>query len=299
MTLAEALIALVLTLILTITALGLMTPATRASMIQPETMDVQQRARVAAETVARDLASAGVGVYAGPQSGLVALPGVLPRQLGVTGDAPDIARADAITIISVPATGAQTTTAAVVSPASQMLTVNAAPNCGGAALCGLTAGKDVLVADAAGHFDVFRITSVAGPVAALRLHGQAQGFAYPAGSAVTEVVSRTYSLDAATRVLRQYDGDLSDQPAADHISSLTFDYFGDDLISGALAPIDRASLADGPWLGAGSSRFDADLLRVRMVRISVRAEASTPALRASAPDVVVRVNVAPRNLVTR
>ena len=293
MTIAEALISLVLTLVVTSTAMALVTPATRASMVQPEAMDVQQRARVADEMIGRDLAVAGIGIYAGPQSGLVALPGVLPRQLGVTGDAPDVARADAITILSVPSTGAQTTTSAVVSPASQSLSVTAAPNCGGATLCGLSAGKDVLLTDAAGHFDIFRITSVAGAVAALRLHGQTPGFTYPAGSVVTEVVSRTYSLDAVTNVLRQYDGDLSDQPAADHISALTFDYFGDGA-DGALAPIDRATLADGPWMGAGSSRFDADLLRVRMIRVSVRAEASTAALRASAPDVVVRLDVAPR-----
>jgi hypothetical protein len=299
MTLAEALIALVLTLVVTSAALGLVTPATRASLLQPEAMDVQQRARVAAEMVARDLAAAGVGIYAGAQTGLAALPGVLPRQLGVTGDAPDAARPDAVTVISVPPAAAQTTTSAAVSPASQTLSVNAAPNCGGAALCGLTAGKDVLVSDAAGHFDIFRITNVAGAVASLRLHGQAQGVAYPAGSPVTEVVSRTYSLDAATRVLRQYDGDLSDQPAADHISSLTFDYFGDTGGGAAFGPIDRATLADGPWIGAGSSRYDADLLRVRMVRISVRAEASSPALRASAPDMIARIDVSPRAMVIR
>lgn len=298
MTIAEALISLVLTLAVTTTALGLAAPASRASVMQTEAMDVQQRARVAAETVGRDLAAAGAGIYAGSQAGLVAVPGVLPRQLGVTGDGPDTVRADAITIISVPSTSAQTTTSAVVSPASQTLSVNNAPNCGGKPVCGLTAGTDVLLADGAGHFDIFRITAVTGAVAALRLHGQAQGVSYPAGSAVTEVVSRTYSLDAAARVLRQYDGDLSDQPSADHISSLTLDYFGDDA-SGALAPIDRATLADGPWLGAGSSRFDADLLRVRMVRVSVRAEASTPALRASVPDVVARVTVAPRAMVIR
>jgi Tfp pilus assembly protein PilW len=299
MTLAEALIALVLTLVLTTTAMALVTPATRASLQQPEAMDVQQRARVAAEMIARDAAAAGIGIYAGPQAGLVALPAVLPRQVGVTGDAPEAARADAITFVSVPSTAAQTTSASVVSPASQILSVNAAPNCGGATLCGLTAGKDVLLSDAAGHFDIFRITSVAGPVASLRLHGQMQGFAYPAGSSVTEVVSRTYSLDAATRVLRQYDGDLSDQPAADHISSLTFDYYGDNGGGAAFGPIDRASLADGPWIGAGSSRYDADLLRVRMIRISVRAEASSSAFRASAPDVVVRLDVAPRAMVIR
>lgn len=300
MTLTEALISLVLTMVVTATALALATPAARASLVQPEAMDVQQRARVAAETIARDLATAGIGIYAGPQSGLaLALPGVLPRQLGVTGDSPDIARADAITMISVPATAAQTTTSAAIWPASQTLSVNAAPNCGGATLCGLTAGRDVLITNAGGDFDIFRITSVTGAVAALRFHGQVLASTYPAGSTVTEVTSRTYSLDAATRVLRQYDGDLSDQPAADHIASLTFDYFGDDIGGAALVPIDRASLADGPWIGAGSSRFDEDLLRVRMIRVSVRAEASTPSLRASAPDVTVRVDVAPRSLVLR
>ncbi len=300
MTLAEALISLVLTMIVTSTAMALVTPAVRASMIQPEAMDVQQRVRVAADTIARDLSTAGIGIYAGPQAGLAAaVPAVLSRQLGVTGDLPDVARADAITILTVPATGAQTTTSAAVAPASQTLSVNTAPNCGGVALCGLTAGKDVLLSDAAGHFDIFRITSVTGAVAALRLHGQTLGFTYPAGTSVTEVTSRTYSLDAATRVLRQYDGDLGDQPVVDHISSLTFDYFGDDVGGPALVPIDRASFADGPWLGAGSSRFDADLLRVRMIRVAVRAEASTAALRASAPDVVVRVDVAPRALVIR
>lgn len=300
MTLAEALISLVLTLIVTSTALALVTPAMRATLVQPEAMDVQQRARVVAEMIARDLATLGIGIYAGTQTGLsIPLPGVMPRQLGVTGDTPDVARADAITIITVPSTRAQTTIAAAISTASQTLSVNAAPNCGGAALCGLTAGRDVLVADSSGGFDIFRITNVSGAAASLRLHGQQLGATYPVGSPVVEVVSRTYSLDAPTRIVRQYDGDLSDQPAADHISSLTFDYFGDDAGGAALVPIDRASLADGPWIGAGSSRFDADLLRVRMIRVSVRAEASTPALRASAPDVVVRVSVAPRSMVTR
>jgi hypothetical protein len=296
MTLSEALISLLLTVVVTTTALGLSAPATRASLVQPEAVDVQQRARVSAETIARDLSASGIGVYAGPSAGLAALPSVLPRQLGVTGDSPDVARADAITMISVPSTAAQTTLAEAVSPASQTLSVNDAPNCGGRVLCGLTAGADVLVADADGRFDIFRITNVVGAVAALRLHGQVLGVAYPAGSTVTEVISRTYSLDTATRVLRQYDGDLNDQPSADHISSLTFDYFADDGAGGALAEINRASLADGPWLGAGSSRYDADLLRVRMVRVSVRAEASTPALRASAPDVTARISVAPRTM---
>lgn len=295
MTLVEALISLVLSLVVTSTAMALVTPASRASMSQPEAMDVQQRARVAADQIARDLASAGAGVFAGPQSGLLTglVPGVLPRQLGLVGDSPDAARADAITIISVPETRAQTTLAAPVSASALALTVDPSPNCGTSALCGLAAGDDVLLVDGAGHFDIFRVTGVAGGAASLRHHGQQLGVTYPIGSLVTAVTTRTYYLDAATRVVRQYDGDAGDQPAVDHVSSMSFAYFV-DAPAGGLEPIALAALADGPWLGAGSSRFDADLLRVRMIRVALEAEASRASFRAVVPDMRVLVDVAPR-----
>jgi hypothetical protein len=297
MTLTEALIALALTLVVTTTALGLVVPASRAMAVQPDATDVQQRARVAAESIARELSTAGLGVYGGATpvelSGAIAV--VLPRQLGVTGDGPDVARADAITILSVPATRAQTSLAAPVTPAHPTLSVEAAINCGGAALCGLTAGSDVLITDNDGHFDIFRLTTVTGATATLRLHGQLQAIDYPAGALVTEVTSRTFALDPATRIVRQYDGDASDQPAVDHITHLAFEYFGTDGLGG-LTAIDRAAFTDGPWVGAGSTRFDADLLRVRMIRVRVRAEAAAPERRASVPEVTVTIDVAPRAL---
>ena len=72
-------------------------------------------------------------------------------------------------------------------------------------------------------------------------------------------------------------------------------------------------LSDGPWCGSGGTRFDADLLRVRRIRISVRLQASDPAVRGSdrqsvlqprhgradtsmVPDVIVSIDITPRNL---
>ena len=38
-------------------------------------------------------------------------------------------------------------------------------------------------------------------------------------------------------------------------------------------------LTDGPFCGGGDNQFDADLLRVRKVRVTLRVQAAVPALR--------------------
>jgi Tfp pilus assembly protein PilW len=298
--LVETLVAMVLTLMVTGTAISLAAPASRLSATQPEIMDVQQRARVAAETIAHDLATAGAGMYAGPMKGVLptVIPAVLPRRMGSDdGDGPDIARDTAITILSVPSTAAQTTISAEISAASLMLSVNAAPNCPGADLCGLVAGQDVIVTDSAGHFDVFRITSVGGGAGVLRQHGQDMAWTYPIGSAVSQVVSRTYEFDAAAGQLRQYDGDRSDQPVVDDVTRLSFRYFGAPSDGSAgLVAIPLSAFTDGPWSGAGTSRFDVDLLRVRMIRVAISTQAVDARFRALVPPFAVTLDVAPRSL---
>jgi hypothetical protein len=97
--------------------------------------------------------------------------------------------------------------------------------------------------------------------------------------------------------LRLYDGDLADQAAVDQLTGVSFSYWGDDPAGGrGLAPIALAALGDGPWLGAGSSMFDADLLRVRSVRVAITARASDPDLRARVRPLSVMLQVAPRGL---
>ena len=48
-------------------------------------------------------------------------------------------------------------------------------------------------------------------------------------------------------------------------------------------PLDVARLADGPWCGTAPFRFDADLFRVRRVRVRLRLEADTDAVRSRTP----------------
>jgi hypothetical protein len=54
----------------------------------------------------------------------------------------------------------------------------------------------------------------------------------------------------------------------------------------SLVPLPVAMFADGPWCGSGSSQFDADLLRVRTVRVSLRVQAVSAAFRGVGPAFV-------------
>jgi hypothetical protein len=80
-----------------------------------------------------------------------------------------------------------------------------------------------------------------------------------------------------------------------------------------LAALPLAALVDGPWCpdAASPNRWDADLLRIRVVRVALRVQPSSPAVRGTAagpgqitlppdarrwvPDLEVRFDVALRN----
>ena len=128
------------------------------------------------------------------------------------------------------------------------------------------------------------------------------------------VTSDTYYLRrgsvAGTSQLMHYDGAETDAPVVDHVVALTFEYFGAD--GDALDP---ATFQDGPWLpgDVATGAFDADLLGIRRVRVTLRVQAARAALRGPAgvlftyggtaasmerylPDREIRVDVAPRSL---
>lgn len=132
--------------------------------------------------------------------------------------------------------------------------------------------------------------------------------------AETEIVSHTYYLksDPATGMsqLMHYDGAQSDFPVVDHVVRLAFEYFDTDA-----APLDPAILQDGPWVpdDPEATTFDADLLRIRRIRVLVRVEAALASMRGPAgtlfthggtstaaqryvPDQEIRFDVAPRNM---
>ncbi len=85
--------------------------------------------------------------------------------------------------------------------------------------------------------------------------------------------------------------------------------------SGALFPLTAGELTDGPWCpdAAAPNRYDADLLRIRSVRVTVRVESANASLRGPAgllfarggtatagaryvPDIELRAHVTPPNL---
>ena len=346
--LIELAISLMLTLVVIGAVVAIVAPGTATARVEPEAVDVQQRGRVGLDALVRDLQLAGAGVHLGPAVGSLRrfLAPVVPRRMGLAGaDAFSVVRPDAITIAYVADGMSQTSLSMPLPSASADLMVDAVPNCVPlGALCGLAPGASLVVFDTEGHFDFFTLTHVVGIAGRLRSwQASHPSFSYPAGAFVAEAALHTYYLDRANRQLRHFDGYLTDIPVVDNVVDLNFEYFGEPLPPGApkpplgtsnclydatgspqpgltmlppqggsLAALPLSVLNDGPWCGAGENRFDADLLRIRRVRVTLRVQAGNEMMRgrtadfviagkgrnagALVPDYTMRVEVSPRNL---
>ena len=322
-TLMESLVSLALMLVVTGAAFSLINPNTTTAQTQPEVMDMQQRARIGADMLSRDLIMAGAGVYSGPQTGALMnfFAPIIPRRMGRIGaDAYTVVRSDAMTISYIPNTYSQTTIRQDMPQPSAELKVYQMANCPpGEELCGFYPGMTALIFDEMGHFDMFTITMVQDSAAHIQHRQQEDlSFKYQEGAVVTQADSHTYYFDAVNRQLRHFDGDAADHPVIDNVVGVLFEYFGDpnppvspkppmgianclyddaqNLVAGlpvlatqgaSLAPLPLSILNDGPWCGAGSNRFDADLLRVRKVRITLRVQAGNEMLRGTGADYAV------------
>ena len=78
-----------------------------------------------------------------------------------------------------------------------------------------------------------------------------------------------------------------------------------DATSGDLVELQAAAFVDGPWCpdALSANRFDADLLRIRRVRVTLRVQAADPSRRSPTreglprvPDQQVQFDVTPRNM---
>jgi prepilin-type N-terminal cleavage/methylation domain-containing protein len=323
-TFAELLVTVALSSIIVSAVAVLVVNTDRLARAQSADVDAQQRARVIAQALGRDLRLAGAGVDRGPMSGPLSrsFSPVFPRRVGRTGaDAVDTARSDAITLVHVPDTTLQTVLATSEAPASGQIVLS--PCAGGAIPCLVTKGATLALFDSPGRMDLLGVLATGtGPVQ-VRVLGTPAGV-FDAGANVAAVGVRNYYFDSSQGQLRLYDGDASDQPVVDGVAALAFEYFGVtdpprwpqpplgqenclyDL-SGTwkggvtltasdegLAVLPLAMFSDGPWCGAGGTAFDADLLRVRRVRVVAHLRAS--AAGAPRPDYRVTFDVAPRNL---
>jgi type II secretory pathway pseudopilin PulG len=349
-TLVELLISAAIMITVTGAIFSLMNPAQGSAQVQPEVADLQQRMRVGSETLFRELVMAGAGTYQGAVTGSLVnyFAPILPRRTGQVSPDPATGtgsfKTDAITLVYVPNSYSQTTITSPMPNVSAELKVASQPNCPqGSDLCGFAVGMGLVIFDASGNFDSFTVTEVQSSAGHLQHRGQQFSVSYEIGAQVTEIVSYTYYLDRSTNQLRRYDGVQTDVPIVDNVADLRFDYFGDTqpprapkpppgkanclydatgnyanlpvlpATDGSLAALTPAMLTDGPYCGGSGNQFDADLLRIRKVRVTLRMQVANPALRGGTavdgttqrygvggeryvPDYVVSFDVSPRNM---
>src|SRR5262245_51852456 len=143
-------------------------PSRSIFQLQPEADDMQQRLRVAVESLQRDLMAAGAGSDLGGGAALNrTLAPVLPYRAGEVGSDPAngvLYRTDAVSLMYVASAAGQAAVRSV-SGGGGALSVAVDANCGPGTydrLCGLPAGTRVLLFDTAGHFDVGTVASVSG-----------------------------------------------------------------------------------------------------------------------------------------
>jgi prepilin-type N-terminal cleavage/methylation domain-containing protein len=400
-TLLEMLVATALIVVVTGGVFQLLNPSYGTFQAQPEVSDMQQRLRVAADTLQKDFVMAGAGTYSGAMVGSLDnyFAPILPHKVGtIAPDAPGTFNANAlcpgtcaqaVTIMYVPATMAQTSLRTDMPTPSAELKVNQQAGCpvddNHAALCGFEQGMRVLIFDPTGAYDIFTVTQVQDESMMLQHRDDKFTTAYDVGAWITAIESHTYYLNqnaaSGTYELRHYDGWQSDLPVVDNVVDFRVEFLGDpappqltidqsgntwttygpkpppigtayaksvwgagencvfyvdpgtglqtarpqiqSLGPAGSAPVlmNAAMLTDGPWCPSAQNdkgddmpnRYDADMLRVRQMRVTLRVQVANALLRGPAgplfrvggrstggerfvPDQEVRFEVTPRNL---
>jgi hypothetical protein len=168
-------------------------------------------------------------------------------------DPPGTFRTDAITMIYVPATTAQTSISNKMPAQSAELKVNKDPQCPKKdELCSFEEGMTVLIYDDTGSYDTFTITNVQDDALHLQHNLDDLSKAYDTGSNIVQVQNSTYYLrtDVATKTfqLMHYDGGSNDVPIVDNVVALEFEYFGDPQPPLHIKPITDQR---GPWTTYG------------------------------------------------
>jgi hypothetical protein len=216
--------------------------------------------------------------------------------------------------------------AADVALASADISIDSdAPGCPSAGLCGFTDGMRAAIIDVerlGAGYDLFSVTGTLSGLGHAAPNPPLSKLYRAGTSVVLPVEQSVYYLDRAERRLMRYDGFRSALPLVDHVTELQFAYFADPHPASVAVPFDGAGncayeagdpprpllaplggstivelplsrLIDGPFCGVAPNRFDADLLRIRRVRVTLRLQAANARVR----DFEVTFHVAPRNMV--
>jgi len=322
-TLIEVLVASAILATAFVVLLRVLADGQRLARVQPEAADLRQRVRVAADMLQRDLLMAGAGTVhgasAGPLSNL--LPAVLPMRTGARHADPELSFFDDRITILYAESGIAAAPLAVdmAAPDMDVPIDPTAVGCPAAGLCGFEPGTRALIVrtgDVGTGYDIFSVSGLSTGLT----HGPPDptlSLAYPrAGTQVVPIRQRVYYLDSATHRLMLYDGYQTDVALAENIVFLKFEYFADpwpasvprpaaggsncvyaagmppvpslaDYGAAAPVPVAKAQLVDGPVCGVAPNRFDGDLLRIRRIQVTLRAQAADGMVRASGPDYAI------------
>ena len=206
-TLIELLIAMAVMVTFSGALLSLILAGQTLARIQPEAADVQQRARIALQTLGAELARAGAGLDRG------ALAGPLVRHFAPIGPSPD----GGLTIWYVTSRDGQSTLTAPLAPGATDALVASGV---------FTAASTAIVFSAGGCRDVLRVDTTTATV--LQLRAGSRTCAYAAGAAIAQGEVRTYLVDAAARqLLRRDEATGLSVPVLDNVTAMSVDYLED------------------------------------------------------------------------
>jgi prepilin-type N-terminal cleavage/methylation domain-containing protein len=213
-TLVELLIAMAVMVTFGGALMSLIVAAESIAHTQPEAADVQQRARVALQTLGAELALAGAGMDRGPQAGRLVqyFPPIGPSADGGT------------TIWYISGREAQTMLAAPLVPGGTDAPIQTAPRCPASDPgCAFSAGSTAIVFDGRGCRDAIRIDGVTATSLQVRPGSRACG--YPAGAAIAQGEVRTYRVDAGARqLLRRDEATGITVPVVDGVTAMSVEY---------------------------------------------------------------------------
>ncbi|BCS34555.1 hypothetical protein TBR22_A37830 [Luteitalea sp. TBR-22] len=308
-TLLDMLVALALVLAAMATVVAALPPMFDVVRTVPEATDLQQRARATDALIDAALAPAGAGadlLGEGPLSH--AVPAVWPRRLLGTADPPGSAWGDRLSWLTVPAGAAQAPVIGSIAPGADLVPLAWHPACGTHPTCGFRRGDTVLLASRTGAMAMASVADATGLLVRLATTVEQ---AVPAPATLVVVQVSAFLFDGPRRQLRRADDAAPSQPVTDDVVALRVRYYGTaapprwpsvpgvetcavaadgtprlgllGAVPGPPVELTPADLTDGPWCGAGTWRFDADLLRLRAVRLAWRVQAAGAGVRGRSP----------------
>ena len=324
MTLSDVSVALAVILMILGAAVALLTAPRRAVVVQTHVAELHQRVRAGFSRLQRDIGGAAIAPRDPRTSALRRRASVIPtrtgRQRANASDAAELFDPGGITVVTVGDTWSHTT-GSPLSQSTPGVALGAGGACGdtgaggggGSGPCGFGRDAVLLIGDETGRTDLLQVERLDAGRVWFRSFVDSAGLpSYETGASLAPAVVQSYHVDTSRAQLRYRRDWGREVPVLDNVVSVRFRYLGvsDGSWSATADPaggvrcavretldesnlvvrtveLSRAVLSDGPWCG-GDSSFDADLLRLRSVRVELRLDASLAELRGARPVIFAR-----------